>query len=300
MIRLPFPVFAAVALGLTALHAAEGVKVRALPGIYQDSREGRLKGPEAVASDGAASVAVADTANGRVVLYAFEAGQATARREIRLPQITYPTQVQFVPGGDLLVLDGRTHRIVRVTASGEFKGMVEPRGDAAAGQVIVKSFKVGPGGDLYLLDLPGGRVLVLGADGASKRSIALPDDARSPADIAVDSGGTVYALESAGRRVDAARPGAAAFAPLGKPFREDAAFPAAITVGPQGLLCITDQEGHGLVFLGPDGSFRGRQSAMGWKEGFLRYPAGIAAAPAGFLLVADRDNNRVQIFQVVE
>jgi hypothetical protein len=67
-----------------------------------------------------------------------------------------------------------------------------------------------------------------------------------------------------------------------------------------GRIAIADLSDGGIVFLGPDGSFRGRQSAMGWKEGLLRYPSGLAAGPPGLLFVADRGNNRVAVFAVSE
>jgi hypothetical protein len=39
---------------------------------------------------------------------------------------------------------------------------------------------------------------------------------------------------------------------------------------------------------------------MGWKEGLLRSPSGVAAGPPGMLFIADRGNNRVAVFGVSE
>ncbi len=78
------------------------------------------------------------------------------------------------------------------------------------------------------------------------------------------------------------------------------AFPTAIAVDGQGRIFLADQNGDGIVILGADGSFRGRQAGTGWKEGSLRYPSGLCAGPAGTIFVADRENGRVQMFAVSE
>jgi hypothetical protein len=63
---------------------------------------------------------------------------------------------------------------------------------------------------------------------------------------------------------------------------------------------VVDQNGSGVVLLGRDGSFKGRKLKMGWKEGELRYPSDICLDDKGDVFIADRGNNRVQIFKVEE
>ena len=70
----------------------------------------------------------------------------------------------------------------------------------------------------------------------------------------------------------------------------------ALAVDHLGRLFIVDENGGGIVILGPDGSFQGRQSNMGWKPGSLRYPSGLCVDTAGMMFVADRGNNRIQVF----
>ena len=48
--------------------------------------------------------------------------------------------------------------------------------------------------------------------------------------------------------------------------------------------------------LGADGSFQGRQLAIGWSDGFVYYPAQLCMNASGEAYLADRGNNRVQIF----
>jgi DNA-binding beta-propeller fold protein YncE len=282
----------ALAAVAVASPAAEPVKLRALPSLYEDGKGTGFRVPESVAFDGAKRLAVADTGNGRIVLFDVAGDKVTPAAEIRIPEIAYPLQARFAPDGGLLVLDGKTKKIARLTAAGQFKGTLE-------GPLMPRSFRVGPDGAVYVLDVAQGSVVVLGPDDHVRRQIGFPKEARGLSDLALDAKGTVYALESAGRRVLAARPADPGFAPLAA-LEEDAAFPTALAVDEAGRIAIADQGDGGIVFLGPDGSFRGRQSGMGWKEGLLRYPSGLAAGPPGLLFVADRGNNRVAVFAVSE
>ena len=64
----------------------------------------------------------------------------------------------------------------------------------------------------------------------------------------------------------------------------------------QGKLYLVDQNGNGIALLGSDGSFLGRELEMGWMNGKVYYPAQMCVNAEGLAFVADRDNNRVQVF----
>ena len=89
-------------------------------------------------------------------------------------------------------------------------------------------------------------------------------------------------------------------APLTESLKEEAYFPTAIAIDKQGTIFLVDQNGSGIVILGPDGSFRGRRLSMGWKDGFLRYPAQMCVTENGTAFIADRGNNRVDGFLITE
>jgi len=76
------------------------------------------------------------------------------------------------------------------------------------------------------------------------------------------------------------------------------AFPTAIASDRRGHLFVADQTGGGIVVLGADGSFLGRQAGRGWTQGLLRYPSGLCVADGGLLFVADRENDRVSVFTI--
>lgn len=287
-------------LMLTHAHAAEGVKLRTLPPIYADDQGGGLRQPEGVATDGRSLLVVADTGNGRLARYTIAGDTVTPSGEFRLAEIPVPINVQVNSKGDLFVLDGKSRRIARLSSSGEFKGYLQPGGGGADGRTVPRSLRIDRGDNLYLLDVAQARVLVMGPDGGTRRSIPFPAETGFLSDLAIDDMGTVFVIDSVARRVFVARKSAAVFAPLTGMMKAEMAFPTAIAVDGQGMLFIADQHGGGIVILGPDGSFRGRQSGMGWKEGSLRYPTGLCFAGKGMLFVADRENSRVQVFAVSE
>ncbi len=292
-------IVAAVLLALTLAPmswAAEAVSLRATPPIYVDGRGAALSRPEGVACDGE-SLVVADTGHGRLVRFSFDGETASPQPPISLPQVPYPIRVKLGPEREILVLDGRQRRIARLDPTGAFREYVEL---PDLGTVVPRSFDVDPGGTLYVLDVFSGRVIVLGADGRVRKQIAFPDEYGFLSDIAVDSRGKVFVVDSVEPRIWVADAKARELSPLTDVLTEDMHFPTAIEGDGKGRLYVVDQNGGGIVIFGTDGSFRGRQSRSGWKDGFLRYPAAACADPSGLLFVADRENNRVQPFVVAD
>jgi hypothetical protein len=131
-----------------------------------------------------------------------------------------------------------------------------------------------------------------------ERAVALPAEVRGITDVATDGRGSIFVLDGVARRIWVVRPGEAAFTLLAGPLSEDLDFPGALDADSSGRLLVADLHGGGVVILGPDGSFRGRQSAHGWKDGLLRYPADLCSTGRGLVVVADRENQRVQVFSV--
>jgi hypothetical protein len=79
----------------------------------------------------------------------------------------------------------------------------------------------------------------------------------------------------------------------------DVKFPVALVVRSSGQLILADQNSGDLVILGATGEFAGRSAGFGWTEGYLRYPSALCL-DGDVLFVADRENDRVQIFSVSE
>ncbi len=290
-------VLVALAAGLPAIAVAAtpaGAKYQKT--IHVDAAEKPLREPEGVACDERGALVIADTGNGRLLTYTWKDGALTGGAQVRLAQLTYPFRVQIDSKGFVVALDRRSKKIVRLDEKGGFGGYVEPKG--APAPIVPLAFRVGPGDDLYVLDVTAAKVSVLGADGTFKREVPLPAGANGITDVAVDSGGRMYAVDAITAIVYAADKDAKAFNALSKSLKESISFPTYIAPDNRGKLYLVDQNGHAVVRLGVDGSFQGRELTGGWVDGELHYPAQFCVNSANDLFVADRENNRVQIFSL--
>ncbi|HZV81527.1 MAG TPA: NHL repeat-containing protein [Geobacteraceae bacterium] len=283
----------AIPLGASA---AEGFKVKPLQTVIADEKGGDLKYPEGVACDGKSLVVVADTGNSRLVRYTYQDESLKGGSEIKIPQLTYPLRVQVAAGGAIFALDGKQRRIVRLNGDGTFSGYMEPKGVSGGQGVIPRSFRVDGAGNIWILDILGARVLQLDGGGNVLRQVEFPKDYGFISDIEVTASGDVLLLDSTNAAVFAARKGEGTALPLSQGLRDYLVYPTYLATDSRGMIYVVDQNGGALVALGGDGSFVGRQLAMGTKNGLLNYPGQFCIMPAGALLVADRNNSRLQLF----
>lgn len=267
--------------------------------IYADDREGSLRNPEGVACTDDGRLVVADTGNGRLLTYTWKDGALRGGVPIKLVQAPYPVRVQIDGKGNVLVLDRKVKKIVRVDGNGGFGGYVEITGASTASAVIPTSFKVDASGTTYVLDVAARRVLVLADSGQVLREVPLP---RSPAeftDIAIAPGGqTIFAIDAVGAALWAAGKDATSFKSVAPSLKDRMNFPVYLTLDPRGRVLVVDQNGNGIVMLGQDGSYQGRELGIGASDGLLYYPAQICVTSGGDAFVADRNNNRVQVFSM--
>jgi len=292
-------------LGLTAALAAallpagaraQSITLTHVESIYADAKKGALKAPEGVACTESGRVIVADTGHARLVAYAMKDGKLGGGTAIPLPEGAQPVRVQIDGKGDVLVLDRKTRAILRVGESGAATP-VEAKG--APAKLIPASFKVDGSDRLYVLDGASRAVLVLDRDGNVGRKLDLPREGGALfTDLALDAAGTIYAVDGVNATVWAADKSATAFRQISKKLEDVMSFPAYVTMTPRGALLLVDQSGNGIVTIGVDGAFLGRQLAVGWEDGLVQYPAQICLTGKGEALLADRNNNRVQVFSL--
>jgi hypothetical protein len=286
----------ALALALVVPPAgaqAQAVGLRFEKSIYVDDKDVPLKAPEGVACTDGAFV-VADTGNARIITYGYKDGALSGGAAIKLPQLSHPVRLQLDRSGDLLVLDRKARKIGRVDVKRSFAGWLEVKGVADGAAVIPGAFKLDAADNVYLLDLAARRVLLLDPGGSVTKEIPLPKDGEFT-DVAVDAAGKIYVVDASHASVWAAEKGAGAFQQISKPMKDRMSFPAYLFID-RGRLVLVDQNGMGVVLLGPDGSYQGRELGIGWSDGQLYYPAQVCMNGAGEVFVADRQNNRVQVF----
>ena len=295
---LKYVFFASMTLAAAGSQAAEPVKFRQMAPIYVDGKGGGIRQPEGVACRGNALV-VADTGNGRLLRYAIAGESWTPGGEVVLPQLPSPIRLDVNSKGEIFALDGTSRKVARIAPSGDFLGYVTPTGEVQ-GAVVPRSLRVDAQDNLYLLDVFSARVLVMDPSGKVQREIPFPKGYGFLSDLAVDTGGNIYLVDSVGKRVYKAAKNAVAATLLAGNLQEEAYFPASMAIDKQGTIFLIDQNGGGVVLLGPDGSFRGRRLSMGWKEGFLRSPAQMCITENGTAFIADRGNIRIDGFMITE
>jgi len=286
-------------LALAALAAAPGfaraTSLKHEISIYHDEKEEPLKAPEGVACSDKGALVVADTGNGRLLLYTYRDGKVTGGAPVKLPEASYPVRVQIDGKGNVLVLDRKTRRVVRVDTAGKFAGAVEWKN--VVGSVAPIAFKLDASDNILVLDVAARRVLVADPGGKVTREIPLPRGEAEFTDVAVDGSGRILAVDSVGSRLWVAETGAREFKPLGESLKDRVSFPTYVA-DDHGKLYLVDQNGNGIAMLGPDGGFLGRELEMGWMNGRVYYPAQLCVNAEGQVFLADRNNNRVQVFSV--
>jgi len=280
--------------------SAESVKFRHVLSIYLDEKGSSMKQPEGVAWGGKSLLMVADTGNGRLLQFTVQDRTVNGGKEIKIAQLLYPIGVEVNSKGEIFALDGRQRRIIRISAEGEYKGYLQPEGIPSPSSFVPKSFRIDSRDNIYILDIFSARVLVLAPDGKYQWEVEFPKETGFLSDLTVDFKDNLILIDSIKKMVFIAPKGSKGFTPLTKNLKEYLNFPTGITTDNRGTIYIVDKNGSGIVILGQDGSYLGRQLAMGWNEGMLYYPSQMRINEKGEIFIADRGNSRVQIFTLVK
>ena len=285
----------------TAASGAEALKFRHIISIYADEQNIALRQPEGATCNDVSQLIVADTGNGRLLQYTFENRElASKTREIRTPQIVYPTKLELNSRNEIYVLDRKRLRIVQLSPQGVIKKDLDLKSPASPDPIVPRSFHIDRNDNIYVLDVLSERVLVMEPGGQFRREITIPAGRYFFSDLAVDFKGDVLLIDTVSARVFRAAKGAADFAPLTESLKQYTRFPTNITTDGRGIIYLTDRNGGKVIILGQDGSYLGRLSGMGWKEGFLNYPSQVSINGKGEIFIADTLNNRVQIFTLIQ
>jgi hypothetical protein len=275
---------------------AETTRFVFLKAIYTDDKGGSLKYPDGLACGSAGRLIVADTQNNRLVRYTVQDGNVTGGAEIKIPQLSFPIKVHVNSKGEIFVLNGKPLRLLRLSPEGQFIGYVDPAGLPAPTSFVPKNFRIDADDNIYILDVFSGRVIVLTPDGKFKSAISFPKEYGFFADLAVDSAGNVLLIDALNAQIFSAAKGTDTFSALTKSEKESLKFPTSITTDKRGFIYVIDQNAAGIAVFAKDGTFLNRQLSFGWNEGLLRYPAQLCIDDQDHAFIADRANDRVEIF----
>jgi hypothetical protein len=297
---LKYTFLAALLLTPLIAYGADTLKLRYIASASVDDKGAALKMPEGVTCNDT-DLFVADTENGRLVHFTYQDKNLKGGNEIKVAQISFPVRLQLTSKGEIIVLDGRTHKVVRLSADGAFVGNIEPQGVTSPANYTIKSFKLDQSDNFYLLDIFGERVLKLDQGGKVIAQFPFPKGYGFITDLAVTLGGDILLLDSVKSMVYVSKKDNPAFVPFTKEMSGYMNFASYITTASGGAdIYLLDEDGGAIVVLGPDGSFKGRQLGLGWKPGMLYYPTQMCMNKKGDVFIADRNNSRVQIFENVK
>jgi len=290
---------AAVAAGSVPLTAVESPKFRHLSSIYADDGGTGLSRPEGVACGANGEIVIGDTGNNRLLRVTYADKAATEVRVIELPELSAPSRLHLSPAGDIYALDSKRRRIVRLGPDGVFKHALDFAGAPPPARVIPQAFAIDRQGTLSVLDVFSARILVLDAEDAYQHALRIPAEVGFASDLAVDDAGRLLLLDSIKRRLFAAAPSDSGFTRFGGDLSGQLpTLPASVAVS-HGSVFVVEGQGSSVVSLALDGEFVVRQLSFGWDEGALNHPAQMCVNDRDEVFIADRDNSRVQVFQLI-
>lgn len=289
----------AATAGAWRIAAAETARFRHLASVYFDDKGIGLNLPESIACGAGGQFVVGDTGNDRLLRFTYREKTVAGGSEIKVPQLAAPAKLQVSSKGEILALDGVQRRIVRIGSDGQYKDAIAVAGAPPPGTVVVKDFALDGSDAVYVLDTFSARVLVFGPDGQFQKVLPVPDGVGFASRVAVDAGGSVLLLDSLGRRLFSAAKDETSFSPLGSDLREYLATLPTALAATRGLILILEGPAGQLSAVGADGTFLSRQLGAGWRDGALNYPSQLCVNDKDEVFVADRDNSRVQIFQLI-
>lgn len=287
----------ALLLGSLFVSSAVATKIKHRGSVYMEKTGLALNQPEGVACSDQYFI-VADTGNNQLVRYSITDQTMVPEVTFKLDKIS-PIIAEINTKGEIYLLDGKTRTVVKVGKNGQVKGRIVPKGVPGSKTYMPRSFKLDEDDNLYLLDIFTERVLVLDASDKYVRHLSFPEGSGSFSDLAISDQGSIYLLNSVSGSIYVAIPGAKAFELLSGDLKEHMNFPTNIAIDSNGVLYLSDQYGSGLALVGRDGSFQGRKFGMGWEEGQLYYPSQICINDQDALFIADKNNSRVQVFNIL-
>lgn len=263
-----------------------------------------LRRPSGVGIDSKGNIYVADTGKKRIVVFDAKGSYLTTYGDFgkKSLELWDPIDVAVAPDGRSYVLDKTQKKIVVYdSARRAFHVITFPEAPLSVEVSDDKLFVTTVSGVL-IGDLKGN--LLTGYVSRGKN----PGQFDLPGAVAVGKDGTLYVADSLNYRVQAIGANGKPKWAYGKPIPPKTAvmyrgldrkfgLPASIAQDDNGNLFVVDGLNSEIVILDSNGDFLEKMGEQGHADGQFYYPEGIAYSD-GRLLVADKFNDRVEVFSV--
>ena len=204
--------------------------------------------------------------------------------------------------GRVVVADTAHGRVLLFTWSdGRLEGGSEIKSPQLPHPTVIQ---LDPAGNILVLDRKMGRIAVLDRSGAFVRYL---DIAGAPRHHLAKPGreGFYHAIFVDGRNSGAVPTHLLTQEAIERYFQKLApdstrqmAFPTYVANDETGRLFVVDRNAQAIVLLDKDGGFLSRALRYGRADGLLNYPGQLCLTHS-YAFVADRNNNRVQIFSIL-
>lgn len=269
---------------------------------------------------------VADTSNNRIVVFADDGRYlsqwggfgiakplAGAPRTWKPGLLNYPTDVAVDGDGNVYVADFYNDSISKFDADGKFllrfPDPYKQVGKGSSGQDgggIRVTAVTARAGKVYATDEY--QVFVFDTNGKVLEQFGMPGldpgDLDHPGGLAVDTRGRIYVSDSNHNRVTAFDPSGKVIWTLGKPVEglmqsttNPFILPRGIAIMRDGSLLVADPLAQEIIRVDASGLKMGKYGARGVDPGLLDFPNDVSVNK-GRILVADRENHRVQVVQL--
>lgn len=211
-----------------------------------------------------------------------------------------PSDLAIGPDGLVYEVDSNLKEIAIFNMDGEFQRIFQPSNDPE-----FKWFPIGltfdAQGNMYVTDQTEGRhqVMIFNPQAQLVKKFGITGKGTGmfafPTGVVVDAQGRILVADSANSRLQA-------FDSPGKFLNEirvgDLALPRSMAIDPSGYVHILDSLGHAIYVVGLDPTVKMQYvyGGLGKGNGQFNYPSDVAVDSTGRIYIADRFNNRVQVW----
>lgn len=260
------------------------------------SGPGELDSPQGLAVDAADNAYVADTGNDRIQIFDPSGAYVGAWGSTGsgAGSLDDPTDVAIDAGGNVWVVERANNRVQSFTPAGS------PLSVVGAGQLNApEGIALDVAGNIYVADTGGARVRKFSGVGVLQMTVTgvAPNLLYQPSDVALDAAGNIYVSDKQGGNVRVYNSTGGYLRTIGSPGSNPGEFsqPSGVTMAGSSLF-VVDSGNDRVQRFTTGGTFETTFGSQGAGLGEMSSPWRAAIDSLGRLLVAERDNHRIQVW----